>query len=50
MSLPTLYSFLSHDVLANVLAALAVTGLGYTAKKLRTHLRKRNADTDHTTP
>ncbi|MGW2995385.1 hypothetical protein ACWDA9_27755 [Streptomyces sp. NPDC001193] len=48
MTLYTLYAFLAHDVLGNVLAALTVAGTGYTAKKIRTEVRKRNGQTHDT--
>ncbi|MEU9420929.1 hypothetical protein [Streptomyces sp. NPDC048272] len=48
MTLSTLYAFLRHDVLGNVLAALLVAGLGYPARKILAEVRNRNRDTDHT--
>ncbi|MFI6150286.1 hypothetical protein [Streptomyces sp. NPDC051109] len=48
MSLCTLYAFLAHDVLGNVLAALIAAGTGYTAKKIRTGIHKRNSETHNT--
>ncbi|WP_158734504.1 hypothetical protein [Streptomyces sp. NRRL F-2747] len=48
MTLSTLYAFLAHDVLGNTLAALIAAGTGYTAKKIRTGLRKRNSETQNT--
>ncbi|MEW2417884.1 hypothetical protein AB0953_29815 [Streptomyces sp. NPDC046866] len=49
MTLSTLYAFLSHDLIGNVLATLLVAGAGYTAKKIRTKNRNRNDNTDQTT-
>ncbi|MEY2233367.1 MULTISPECIES: hypothetical protein [Streptomyces] len=43
MSLSTLYAFLGHDLLGNVIAACLVAGTGYLAKKIRTKARNRNS-------
>ncbi|MFB6808829.1 hypothetical protein [Streptomyces sp. NPDC056387] len=48
MTMSTLYAFLAHDVLGNALATVLVAGTAYTAKKLRTGLRKRNDQTRDT--
>ncbi|MFJ5552509.1 hypothetical protein [Streptomyces sp. NPDC093225] len=48
MSLSTLYAFLAHDVLGNIAAAFLVAGSGYTAKKIRAGVRKRNGETPDT--
>ncbi|EDX23847.1 hypothetical protein OHU17_35560 (plasmid) [Streptomyces goshikiensis] len=48
MSPSTLYAFLSHDLLGNMLATVIVTGVGYTAKRIRARLRNRNGQTHHT--
>ncbi|MBT2454890.1 hypothetical protein [Streptomyces sp. ISL-86] len=48
MSLSTLYAFLAHDVLGNVLATFLIAGTAYTVKKLRTGVRKRNDQTHDT--
>ncbi len=50
MTLSTLYAFLGHDLLGNTLAAALITGIGYTAKKIRAKVRNRNGNTDHTNP
>ncbi|WP_158075100.1 hypothetical protein [Streptomyces sp. MJM1172] len=48
MSPSTLYAFLSHDLLGNMLATVIVTGVGYTAKRIRARLRNRNDQIHHT--
>ncbi|WP_327260797.1 hypothetical protein OG444_04155 [Streptomyces sp. NBC_01232] len=45
MSLSTLYAFLGHDLLGDVVAAGLVAGTGYLAKKIRTRARNRNGQT-----
>ncbi|WP_331747082.1 hypothetical protein OG365_39725 (plasmid) [Streptomyces sp. NBC_00853] len=50
MTLSTLYAFLGHDLLGNTLAAALITGIGYTAKKIRAKVRNRNGQTDHPAP
>ncbi|MDX3536779.1 hypothetical protein PV721_20845 [Streptomyces sp. MB09-01] len=47
MTLSTLYALLGHDLLGNALAAALVTGVGYTAKKIRAKVRNRNGNTAH---
>ncbi|MFG2987669.1 hypothetical protein ACGFYQ_42000 [Streptomyces sp. NPDC048258] len=41
---------LGHDLLGNTLAAALITGLGYTAKKIRAKVRNRNGNTDRPAP
>ncbi|MFE2144796.1 hypothetical protein ACFXA3_24170 [Streptomyces sp. NPDC059456] len=48
MSRSTLYAFPTHDVLGNVVAAILIAVLGYTAKKIWTSIRKRNGETRDT--
>ncbi|MFD7625513.1 hypothetical protein ACFV7Q_05605 [Streptomyces sp. NPDC059851] len=48
MSLSTLYTFLSHDLLGDVVAASLVAGIGYLAKKIRASARNRNDRTRRT--
>ncbi|MEV7442915.1 hypothetical protein AB0O22_17465 [Streptomyces sp. NPDC091204] len=50
MTLSTLYGFLSHDVLGNILSTLLIAGAGYTAKKIRAKARNQKSQTDHPTP
>ncbi|MGW9069513.1 hypothetical protein ACWGQT_08700 [Streptomyces yangpuensis] len=45
MSLSTLYAFLGHDLLGDVVAAGLVAGIGYLAKKIRSRARNRNSGT-----
>ncbi|WP_158717357.1 MULTISPECIES: hypothetical protein [unclassified Streptomyces] len=45
MSLSTLYAFFVHDVLGNLVAAILLAVLGYTANKVWTCIRKRNDQT-----
>ncbi|MFJ9597992.1 hypothetical protein ACIRS3_35260 [Streptomyces virginiae] len=46
MSLSTLYAFLGHDLLGDLVAAVLVAGTGYIAKKIRSRARNRNDGTD----
>ncbi|MFD7836177.1 hypothetical protein [Streptomyces sp. NPDC059761] len=48
MSRSTLYAFLAHDVLGNIVAAILIAVLGYTAKMIWTCVRKRNSETRNT--
>ncbi|MFI1154978.1 hypothetical protein [Streptomyces sp. NPDC020817] len=48
MTLYTLYAFLAHDVLGNIAAAFLIASTGYTAKKIRAEVRKRNGQTHDT--
>ncbi|MFB6823354.1 hypothetical protein ACFCXA_17410 [Streptomyces virginiae] len=48
MSLSTLYAFLGHDLLGNVVATALVAGTGYLAKKIRARARNRNDRTHDT--